>query len=257
MNTTTLRAIIVDDEPLARQQLRRLLRSDDGVEIVDECGSGEEAVRQILTHRPDVVLLDVQMPGLDGFDVIASVNSGGAHPPAVIFVTAHEEYAVRALRTHAVDYLLKPVEPADLAAAIARVRVRRSTGDVSDMVARLDALLRGSGQRYARRLISKVDGRTFVIPTSDVDWIEARDDAAIAHVVIATHPIARSLTALAEQLDPAMFARIHRSTIVNLERVREVQPWFKGEQVVLLKNGTRLTVGPTYRPSFLQSLRGL
>ena len=252
---TDLKALIVDDEHLARQQLRRVHGDVPGVRVAGECESGEEAVNAIVEVEPDVVFLDVQMPVLDGFDVIEAV--GAERMPPVVFVTAHEEHALRAFRAHALDYLLKPVDPDDVRSAIDRVRRGLSrNASLSDL--RLTALLdeRARAERYLKRFIVRNDGRLFVVPADRVDWIEADDNDVILHVGRETHRLRGTLAALATRLDPARFARIHRSTIVNVERVREVQPWFRGESVLLLSDGTRLSVGRTYREAFLLMLGG-
>jgi two-component system LytT family response regulator len=251
---TALRALIVDDEQLARQQLRRFLEGVTDVSVAGECESGEEAVTAIEELRPDVVFLDVQMPVLDGFGVIEAV---GPQMPPVIFVTAYEEHALRAFRAHAVDYLLKPVDPEDVRTALARVRARSSG---SDRLAyeRLKALLdeRAASERYLKRFIVKDEGRLYVIPADRVDWIEADDNDVLLHVGRETHRLRGTLTSLATRLDPSRFVRIHRSTIVNIERVRQVQPWFQGESILFLIDGTRLAIGRTYRDEFLQTLGG-
>jgi two-component system, LytTR family, response regulator len=250
-----LRALIVDDEQLARQQMRRFLAQIPGVRVAGECESGEEAVTAISELRPDVVFLDVQMPVLDGFEVIETV---GAHEmPPVVFVTAHEEHAVRAFRAHALDYLLKPVDPADVVAVVERVRASPFSGSpLTDE--RLSALIeeRAKAERYLKRFIVRDDGRLYVVPAERVDWIEADDNDVLLHVGRDTHRLRGTLAALVTRLEPSRFARIHRSAIVNLERVREVQPWFQGESMLFLTDGTRLAIGRTYREAFLEILGG-
>ena len=229
-----LRVLIVDDEPLARRQLRRFLGGLPGVVVVGECASGQEAVATIDELAPDAVFLDVQMPELDGFGVIEAV--GPARMPEVVFVTAHEEHAVQAFRTHAVHYLLKPVDPAEVAEAVGRIRA--------------------ASDRYLQRLVVRRDGRIRVVPLERVDWIEAADNDVVVHAGPEAHRFRDTLTAIASRLDPAQFARIHRSVIVRLDRVREVQPWFRGESILFLHDNTRLTIGRAYRESFLQALGG-
>jgi two-component system LytT family response regulator len=195
------------------------------------------------------------MPVLDGFGVIETV--GAARMPAIVFVTAHEEYALRAFRAHAIDYLLKPVDPDEVRAAVDRLRAH-SRGDVVSSEKRLDALLeeRAKAERYLKRFVVRDEGRLYVVAAERVDWIEADDNDVLLHVGREVHRLRGTLAALATRLDPARFARIHRSSIVNVERVREVQPWFKGESVLFLIDGTRLTIGRTYREAFLQALGG-
>jgi two-component system LytT family response regulator len=251
---SALRTLVVDDEPLARSQLRRLLGTAADVDIIGECGSGEEAAAAIDRLRPDLVLLDVQMPQGDGFSVIKAV--GAARMPLTIFVTAYDEYAIPALRAQAIDYLMKPVDPADLGAALQRARDQLRARRDRSLADRLERLVGAAEPRYLRRILAKSDGRVVPIPVDEIDWIEARDNYALVHTGSSVVPIRSTLTALAEQLDPRQFARVHRSSIVNLARVREVQPWFRGEHVVILADGTRVTVGETYRDGFLRRLGG-
>jgi two-component system, LytTR family, response regulator len=251
----SVRALVVDDEPLACQQLRRFLSALGDVDVVGECESGADAVQKIATLRPDVVFLDVQMPHLDGFGVLDAV--GPERMPPVVFVTAYEEYAIRALRAHAVDYLLKPVDPDEVSQAL--VRLRRRLGEPhQDAAARLAELLaeRVRGRAYLQRLIVRDRDRQLVVRASDVDWLEADDNVVRVHVGPSVYVTRSTLGGFARQLDPRRFARIHRSTIVNVDRVREIQPWFNGEYVVFLADRTQLTVGPTFRDAFLQLLRG-
>jgi two-component system, LytTR family, response regulator len=251
----SVRALVVDDEPLACRQLRRFLSALGDVEVVGECESGADAVQKIVALLPDVVFLDVQMPHLGGFDVLDVV--GPERMPPVVFVTAYEQYAIRALRAHAVDYLLKPVDPDEVSQAL--VRVRRQLGEPrEDLAARLAELLadRARGSAYLQRLIVREGGRQLVVRASDVDWLEAADNSVRVHVGQSVYVTRATLTGFAGQLDPRRFARIHRSTIVNVDRVREIQPWFNGEYVVFLADRTQLMVGPTFRDAFLQLLRG-
>ena len=246
---TALRALIVDDELLARQQLRRFLRDLPDVVVWGECETGEQAIESIATSRPDVVFLDVQMPRVDGFGVVESIGVD-AMPPTV-FVTAHAEHALRAFRTHAVDYLLKPVDPAQVAEAVARVRGRNSSNRG------LAGLLEERGvDPFMRRFIVRRDGAMHVVPAERVDWIEAADNDVIIHAGKEALRTRGTLTALVERLDPGRFARLHRSAVVNLERVREIQPWFKGESLALLHDGTKLTIGRAYREAFVKALGG-
>lgn len=231
----TLRALIVDDEPLARRQLRRFLGELSDVVVAGECDSGDAAISFITETPPDVVFLDVQMPRIDGFGVVEAI--GSAQMPPTVFVTAHAEHATRAFRTQAVDYILKPVDPAHVAEAVARVRAR-------------------AADPFLRRFIVRRDGSLQVIPGERVDWIEAADNDVIIHAGKEAHRTRGTLTALVARLDPARFARLHRSAIVNLERVREIQPWFKGESLAVLHDGTRLTIGRAYREAFVKALGG-
>jgi two-component system LytT family response regulator len=231
----TLRALIVDDEPLARRQLSRFLGALPDVVVAGECDSGDAAISFIAATPPDVVFLDVQMPRIDGFGVVEAI--GAAQMPPTVFVTAYGEHATRAFRTHAVDYLLKPVDPAHVAEAVARVRAR-------------------STDPFLRRFIVRRDGSLQIIPAERVDWIEASDNDVILHSGKETHRTRGTLSGLVNRLDPARFARLHRSAVVNLERVREIQPWFKGESLAVLHDGTQLTIGRAYRDTFVKALGG-
>jgi len=235
---TALRAVVADDEPLARQQLRRLLAAVSGVEIVAECAAGDETVRAVRALAPDVVFLDVQMPRLDGLGVASAL---GAEAPPIVFVTAYDAHAIAALRSGAVDYLVKPVSPTELAEAVARVQARRTA-----------AL--APAEPFLRRLVARAGERTVVLDLDEVDWLEARDNYVAVHAGRRTCTMRSTLGGLAARLDPSRFARVHRSAVVNLSRVREIQPWFRGEQLLILADGTRVTVGPSYREAFFRRL---
>jgi two-component system, LytTR family, response regulator len=245
-----LRALVVDDEPLARARMRTLLGDHPEVIIVGECGNGADAIVAIEEHTPDLVFLDIQMPELDGFGVIEAV--GPERMPLVIFVTAYDEYAVQAFEVHALDYLLKPVERERFAAALERARVRLAAPRGTDSGGarqQLQMLLDSFGSRQRRdvRLAIKVDGRLIFLRTADIDWIEAIDNHAKIHLGAETHVVRDTLTRLENRLPKSRFLRIHRSIIVNTERVRELQPWFQGDYVVILHDGTRHTSGRSYR----------
>lgn len=290
----SVRVLIVDDEALARQRVRRLLQNEADVEIVGEAESGHEAVGMIRDLQPDLVCLDVQMPGLDGFGVLRELEGG--HVPMVLFITAYDEHAQRAFDVHAVDYVLKPVDADRFRAAFEKARRQRAhavaaerLGELLETVRRLadgnadgpGALLGGalggglglSGSgggtalapapaatgagvpagsaagtgRYASRILVKQDGRMFFVKTTEIDWIEADRNYVRLHVGKQAHTIRERISHLEETLDPRLFARIHRSTIVNLNRVREMQQWFSGDYVVILEDGTRLRLSRHYR----------
>jgi two-component system LytT family response regulator len=211
------RVLIVDDEALARERVRTLLAAEPGFTIVGECSGGREAVAAIVEKRPDLVFLDIQMPDLDGFQVLEAVAMDWL--PAVVFVTAYDAYAIQAFDVHAMDYILKPIEPARFKKALAR------------------ALKRGP----LDRLVVRSKGRmTFVKPT-DIDWVEADGKLAQLHVGKETHAVRTPLKRLEQRLVPHGFVRVHRSAIVNVDRIKELEPWFHGEYVVILKDGTKLT----------------
>jgi two-component system, LytTR family, response regulator len=237
---TKIRTLIVDDEPLARSNLSVLLRRDPQIEIVSECGSGAEALAEIRSARPDLVFLDVQMPECDGFDVLELL--GKDLPPAIVFVTAYDQYALRAFEAGALDYLLKPFDNARFDRALDRAKQRLARGE--DSSAQLE------------RLAIKSVGQVSFVKVSEIDWIEAADYYACLHVGSKTHLLRRSMAELEQELDPAVFSRIHRSTIVNLDRVRGLKLGEDGEYDVLLEDGARLRLSQRYRKQ-LQSRLGI
>lgn len=244
-----VRTLIVDDEPLARRRLRRLLAAHADIEVVGECGDGARAVADITRLRPDLALLDVQMPGLDGFEVVARV--GADHMPLVVFVTAHEEHALRAFEVAAVDYLLKPFDADRLGEALQRVRDRRAPGSRSkeDLVRRLAVLLEHarSQDAYPDRIAVKADGRVLLLAVGEIEWIEAAGKYVHLHTPARSFLLRESISELQKRLDPGRFARIHRSTIVQLGAVVEIEPTFHGECTVLLRSGRSVTLSRGYR----------
>jgi two-component system LytT family response regulator len=242
-----LRILIVDDEPLARAGLRDALAGIPDVEVCGESGDGVRAVDDVLALEPDLLLLDVQMPELDGFEVVTALRDAGVDP-AVVFVTAHDEYALRAFEVHAVDYVLKPVDAERVRGAVARVRAQLERDRGLALAGQLERLLAEVPRRaYARRLAVKGAGRVTFVPVNDVDWIEAAGNYAKLHVGRESWLIRATMASLEDRLDPEQFARVHRSTIVNLDRVKEVQPWFKGDYLVVLRDGTQLSLTRQYR----------
>ncbi|HTD60671.1 MAG TPA: LytTR family DNA-binding domain-containing protein [Gemmatimonadaceae bacterium] len=228
-----LKVVVVDDEPIAREGLRALLAADRDVEVVAECGDGASAVETIRWTRPDIVFLDVQMPDVDGFDVLRAL--AGEPLPAVVFVTAYDKYALRAFDVHAVDYLLKPFHDERFAEALARAKARRG----EDMSGRIARLLDERKPKVMRVLV-KTSGRVLFLRADEIDWIEAADYYVKLHVAGKVHMLRESMAALEARLDPELFFRVHRSAIVNLERVRELQPYSRREHVLVLRDGTRL-----------------
>jgi two-component system, LytTR family, response regulator len=228
-----LKVVIVDDEPIAREGLRALLAGDRDVEVAAECGDGASAVEAIRRTRPDIVFLDVQMPDVDGFDVLREL--AGDPLPAVVFVTAYDKYALRAFDVHAVDYLLKPFHDERFAEALARAKARRG----EDMTGRITRLLDERKPKVMRVLV-KTGGRVLFLRADEIDWIEAADYYVKLHIAGKVHMLRESMAALEARLDPELFFRVHRSAIVNLERVRELQPFSRREHVLVLRDGTRL-----------------
>jgi two-component system, LytTR family, response regulator len=242
----SLRVMVVDDERLARQRLRRLLK-EEGVEVVGECADGREAVAALREQPPDLLFLDVQMPELDGFGVLAEV--GVERMPPVVFVTAYDKYALRAFDVHALDYLLKPFDRERFQQALGRARQQLDRKDAGELERRLLELvqdLRSSPQR-PERFVIKSGGRVFFVRTDEIDWIEAAGNYVKLHVGNEAHLLRETMNSLEAQLDPDVFYRIHRCHIVNIERVKELQPWFNGEYVVFLRDGARLTLSRGYR----------
>ena len=245
--TAPLRVLVVDDEPLARHGVRALLERDPELRVVGEAADGREAVDAILSARPDLVFLDVQMPEMDGFGVLREV--GADRMPAVVFVTAFDRFALRAFDVAAVDYLLKPFDDERFALAVARAkRLTRGGGDADELGRRLVDLLeaRASAEAgsvapaFASRLMVKSASRTIFLRVEEIDWIEADDYYAKLHVGPKSHLLRETMASLEQRLDPGRFFRVHRSAIVNLDRVREMQPLFRGEHVLILQDGTRL-----------------
>lgn len=240
----SLRVLIVDDEAVARRRVRRLLANEADVVVAGECGDGGSAVQAIARDAPDVVFLDVQMPELDGFEVVQSIAS--AERPWIVFVTAFDRYALRAFDVHAVDYLLKPFTRERFQLALARVRERRAQrhGDP-----RLSAMLRDlrSAHRYASRVAVRAGDRYVVVHWRDVDWIEAADNYVSLHVGAREFLLRDTLASIEQHLDPEQFVRIHRSAIVQLDRVVELRPATHGDVQVVLRNGVSLVMSRTWR----------
>jgi two-component system LytT family response regulator len=232
--------------------------------VVAESSDGREAIEAIRQHRPDLVFLDVQMPEVDGFGVLQAL--GAEQLPLVIFTTAYDQYAVRAFEVHAIDYLVKPFDPERFRSAFQRARQQLDRAQASDQNQRLIALLEqlaaqaragdggAGGERYLDRLMIRSGGKIFFVKTAEIDWVEAAANYVRLHVARESHVIRETISNLAERLDPAHFARIHRSTIVNLDRVKEMQPWFSGEYIVILRDGTRLKLSRGYRERLEEQL---
>jgi len=250
-----IRTLIVDDEPLARERLRSLLADESDIDLVGECGDGQEAVLAIEQHQPDLVFLDIQMPELDGFGVLSAVET--PRLPEVIFVTAFNQHALRAFEVHALDYLLKPFDRERFQTALGRARTRLAQARSGELNQKLTALLAEMRPepRTTDRLAVKTTGKVLFVKITDIDWIEAADNYVNLHVGTESHLLRETMSALEARLDPKQFLRISRSTIVNLERVKELQPMFHGDYTVILRNGTRLGLSRTYRDR-LQALIG-
>jgi two-component system LytT family response regulator len=251
----TLRAIVVDDEALARERVVTLIAEHPDVQVTAQCAGGREAVTTILETRPDLVFLDVQMPDLDGFEVLEAV--GTERLPAVVFVTAFDEYALRAFEVHALDYLLKPIT-ADrfrraLSHAIDAIAARRGPAADPRLVRLLEEL---AARDRPDRLVVKSEGRIQFLRPADIDWIEADGKYVRLHVGKEVHTVRQPLKQVAERLAPNGFVRIHRSAIVNIDRIRELEPWFHGEYVVRLEDGSKLTSSAAYSEALHRLVAG-
>jgi two-component system, LytTR family, response regulator len=243
----TIRAVIVDDEPLARRRIRALLMDAPDVEVAAECGNGREAIAAIEASPPELLFLDIQMPEVDGFDVLQAIGVGRV--PAVIFVTAFDRFALRAFESHALDYLLKPFDDERFATALGRARERIRQQQGGELDHRLRALLREvrGEPGYLQRLVVPSGHRSVFIRTADVDWIEAERNYVRLHVGGLAYLLRENLGRLEAVLDPAAFCRIHRSTVVNVDRIQAVESLFRGEYLVVLHDGTKLTSGRSFR----------
>ena len=252
MNKT--RAMVVDDEAMARERVVSLLRQEQDIELIGECSDGEQAVNAINSQQPDLVFLDVQMPAVDGFRVIEQV--GPEKMPAVVFVTAYDEYAVRAFEVHALDYLLKPFGRERFQQTLQHARShveRRRAGDLGKRLMALVQDIKPEPQKLDR-LVVKSGGRVFFLRTEDIVWIEAAGNYVRLHLGEDSHLFRETMNGIEARLDPQRFVRIHRSRIVNSDRIKELQPWFNGEYVVVLQNGTRLTLSRGYREKLQERL---
>lgn len=248
----TIKTLIVDDEPLARDRVKRFLRDEDGVEVIGECKNGVEAIDAIRTKNPDLVFLDIQMPEKDGFDVIKALDPKKL--PTIIFVTAYDQYALQAFEVHALDYLLKPFNRERIKRAVARAREHLEHKRLGDLDERLTSLISDLRieKKYLDRLVVKSVGRVFFLKTDEIDWIEAAGNYVKLHVGRESHMIRDTMNGIEAKLDPDKFLRIHRSTVVNIDRIKELHPMFSGDYAVILRNGTELALSRNYRERFTE-----
>ena len=242
-----IKVLVADDEPLARERLSGLLSQEPDIEMVGQARDGEEAVTAIHDDSPDLVFLDVQMPQMSGFDVIEAVGSDKM--PLVIFVTAYDQHALKAFQVRALDYLLKPFDRERFKDALSRARKQLERDENGDLGRRLLALVKDlrRDQPKSDRLVVKSGGRLFFLRTDEIDWVEAAGNYVRLHVGPGSHLLRETMNAIEGRLDPEKFFRIHRSRIVNMERIQELQPWLNVEYAVLLRTGTRLTLSRGYR----------
>jgi len=247
-----LRCLIVDDEPLAREAIRSHAARDADLTVVGEATDGMDAIHAVETLHPDLLFLDVQIPMGDGFDVLQDLASRRVRLPATIFVTAHDDYALRAFEAHALDYLLKPVREERFrdAVSVARARIlaehdSREADRLAELVARGDLPHRRS------KLPVKVDGNIVLVPLERIEWIESKGNYVVLHLADRSYLVRDTMTALESRLDPLLFARIHRSAMINLDHLEQLRPWFTGEYIVRLLSGKELTLTRTYRENLL------
>ena len=250
-----IRALVVDDEPIARLAIVRLLKEDDDVDRVDECGDGASALKAIRQSAPDLVFLDIQMPAMTGIDVAAQI--GPERLPATVFVTAYERYAVRAFEANAVDYLVKPFSRERFLVTLARAKRRLASSDGALEQAASAQVLRALNelrreQDYLERIPVPVDEHLVFVDVRDIDWIEANRNVARLHVGKQVHELRETMTALESRLNPKHFARVHRSAIVNVSRIKAIHPWFNGHHVLVLSTGQQLRMSRYQHETFLR-----
>ncbi len=253
--TRKLTTLIVDDEPLARERLLGLLSAEADIEVLGQCRDGEEAVSAIHERHPDLVLLDVEMPRMDGFEVIDTI--GPDRMPMVIFVTAYDQHAIKAFQVRALDYLLKPFDRDRFSDALQRARTQIESQANGDLGRRLMALMKDLKRDAPKtdRLVVKSGGRLFFLRTDEIDWIEAAGNYVRLHVGSQAHLLRETMNGIEARLDAERFFRIHRCRIVNVERIQEMQPWLNGEYSVVLRTGVRLTLSRGYRERLQERLK--
>ena len=255
MNDGILNVLIVDDEPLARKGLRKLLAKEQDINVAGECVDGVDAVEHIQEKKPDIVFLDIQMPGLDGFGVIDAI--GVKEMPLTIFVTAYDLHALRAFDVHAIDYILKPVIPERLTVALDRVRAmvhQSNRSEIDKQVAALLQAMRPSVDKLERIVIKSV-GKVVLVPVDEIDWITADGDYVKLHTPHKVHLLREKISILETKLDPSNFIRIHRSAIVRIGCIRELRPLLNGDHVVILHNGEQLALSRTLRARVFSALQ--
>lgn len=251
-----IRTVIADDMPLARSRMKRFLKTDPEIEIIRECSRGGEAIEAINNLKPDLVFLDVEMPETSGFEVLQAIKSDPM--PVVIFVTAYDQFTLRAFDCHALDYLLKPFDEARLRRSLERAKRELKRTKQTDLNEQLQSALQNSSSepKFLKRIAVKSGERTVFLPTEDIDWVATAGNYLELHVGKQRHLIRERMCELEAKLDPAKFVRIHRLSLINIERVRELQPLFNGDYVVILRNGVRLTLSRTYREKLFDLIEG-
>jgi two-component system LytT family response regulator len=251
-----IRTLIVDDEPLARERVKRFLKDERDIELLGECGNGVDAIKAIREKEPDLVFLDIQMPEKNGFDVIQGID--GKSLPTIVFVTAYDQYALQAFEVHALDYLLKPFNRERFHRAVARAKEQIESRRRGELDERLTSLISSitPERKYLERLVVKSVGRVFFLKTGEIDWIEASGNYLKLHVGRDSHLIRETMNSIEAKLDPSQFMRIHRSTIVNIDRIKELHPMFSGDYSVILRDGSELALSRNYRERFLEMFEG-
>ncbi|MEP7184307.1 MAG: LytTR family DNA-binding domain-containing protein [Rhodanobacter sp.] len=248
-----LSVLVVDDEPIARKAIVRLLRDDTDVQQLGECGDGAAAVQAIRSRSPDLVFLDIQMPAMNGLEVVSAV--GAQRMPGLVFVTAFEQYAVRAFEANAVDYLVKPFGRERFASALARAKARLAVGGPgTEMSTRIMQALESLRQRddYLDRIPVREGEQVVFVDVEDIVWIKASRNTVLIHLADRVHELRETMSALADRLDPRRFARVHRSAIINIRRVETIHPWFNGHHVVTMDTGQKLRMSRYQHETFLQ-----
>lgn len=249
-----IRTLIVDDESLARERVRDMLAQYGDIEVIAECANGYEAVEAITKHAPDLVFLDVEMPGMDGFGVLDALDSDRL--PVIIFVTAYDQYAVKAFEVYALDYLLKPFDQERFDKALSRAKdyiLNQKNDSLSERILKALEEIK-SKPVHLERLVIKMHGHVFFVKTEEIDWLEAEGNYVRLHSGKESYLLRDTITALENQLDPKKFVRVHRSAIVNIDRIQELQPWFHGEYRIILKEGVELTLSRSYREKLHEAL---
>lgn len=251
-----IRTLIVDDMPLARKRVRRYLVPDTEIEIIGECADGQEALNTIPQLKPDLIFLDVQMPGMSGFEILQNLSEKDI--PAVIFVTAYDEFALQAFEVNALDYLLKPFirERFYKALARAKAQIKQRTANPSDGEQQLQSFLKNlhPGPNHLKRLVVKSNGRVIFLLTGEIDWIESAGNYLSVQIGRESHLIRETLSQIEQKLDSGQFVRINRSVIINLDRVKEMHPLFSGDQEIILRSGKRFTMTRMYRDNLDSAL---
>ena len=242
-----IRALIVDDESLARERIRDMLASDAEIEVLADCANGQEAIEAIKYHAPDLIFLDVEMPGIDGFAVLEALQP--APLPVTIFVTAYDQYAVRAFEVYALDYLLKPFDRERFEKAVRRAKAHIQNEKSDNLTQRILSALEEIKTKpvHLERLVIKMNGHVFFVKSEEIDWLEAEGNYVRLHAGKESYLLRDTISALETQLDPKRFVRVHRSAIVNIDRIQELQPWFHGEYRIILREGVQLTLSRSYR----------